>query len=43
MADDSSLKSRVMIAVGQMMYVKCLSAVQFILLVYSTVFEKSCL
>ena len=43
MADDKSLKSRVMIGVGQMMYVKCLSAAWFILLVYSTVFEKTCL
>ena len=43
MADAKPLKSRVMIAVGQMMYVKCLSAAWFILLVYSTVFEKTCL
>jgi hypothetical protein len=43
MADDRSLKSRVLIAVGQMMCVKYLSAAWFILLVYSTVFEKTCL
>jgi hypothetical protein len=43
MADVKSLESRVMVAVGQMMYVKCLSAAWFILLVYSTVFEKTCL
>lgn len=39
----TSLKSRVLITVGQMMYVKYLSAAWFILLVYSTVFEKTCL
>lgn len=38
MADDISLKSCMMIAVGQMIYVKCLSAAWFILLVYSTSF-----
>jgi hypothetical protein len=43
MADEKSLKSRVMAAAGQMMYVECLSAAWFILLVYSTVFEKTCL
>jgi hypothetical protein len=43
MADDKSLESRVVIAVGQMMYVKCLSAAWFILWVCSTVFEKTCL